>query len=833
MQFDKPQQAAQEFLRSGWTPIPVPYREKGPVLKRWQALRMTENDVSRYFNGRPQNVGVLLGDPSGNLIDIDLDCDEAVRLASRFLPRTLIFGRDSRPRSHWLYQAQSLRTEKFIAPAEEGKAAQVLVEIRSNGCQTIFPPSTHPSGELVKFSVDFSETEIRDAVIQTNAADLRQSVARLAAASLLVRHGWSEDAASAAIEDTTLLAEVEGSVGEQVRRWCAGNDQKSTQNSGANFDAAALAYNSDHPSNWSESHGTCPACGHHDCFGHLDGNADRWVCHSASHTKPGLPGKACYHGDALDLDAHAAGLTRAALLRREGYLSPPEHHSATTEETQWPALGALPTAAPAPKLPEEMLPEPLRPWLVELAEHACFPLEYVAAPALVALSAVVGRSLGIRPWPRSDYLVVPNLWGAIIGRPGTMKTNAISSALKPLKRLAKVARDHHQEQESGQRARRERIEQEIAALKGDMKNRKANLDHLELELVEKIDELNQSQTMERRYLTQDATVEKLGDILKDNPRGLLVSRDELAGWLRSFAKSGREGDREFYLEGWNGTGIFTYDRMGRGTVHIPAITLSIIGGIQPNKLRPYIKDAVNGGAHDDGLLQRLQLAVWPDDPPPWSLPDRELDTKAQNEAFRIYDWADSRLPTIDFGKKSNEDEIPFLRFSTEAEEIACHWRNELEARLRSDQLKSTPAFESHLSKYRSLMPSLALLFEVIKMAANGQHNDAVRFEAAQKAAAWCEYLEKHAQKIYNADAEPKVAPAQALAKKIRAGEVKGGDSVRDLYRRQLSGLRTSKDAHLAIEALTEAGWLRVEKTTPAGGRPSEIIQLHPELRRDT
>ena len=82
-------------------------------------------------------------------------------------------------------------------------------------------------------------------------------------------------------------------------------------------------------------------------------------------------------------------------------------------------------------------------------------------------------------------------------------------------------------------------------------------------------------------MTSDATVEKLGEILNENPRGLLVLRDELSGWLRTLDRSGREGDREFFLESWNGTGSYTFDRIGRGTVRVGSMTVSLFGGIQP------------------------------------------------------------------------------------------------------------------------------------------------------------------------------------------------------------------------------------------------------------
>src|SRR3712207_2922368 len=92
----------------------------------------------------------------------------------------------------------------------------------------------------------------------------------------------------------------------------------------------------------------------------------------------------------------------------------------------------------------------------------------------------------------------------------------------------------------------------------------------------------------RRYKTEDATVEKISEILLENPRGILGHRDELSGWLRSLDKQGREGDRSFYLESWNGSGSFDVDRIGRGSLHVPALCLSIVGSIQPGPLSSYV-----------------------------------------------------------------------------------------------------------------------------------------------------------------------------------------------------------------------------------------------------
>ena len=139
----------------------------------------------------------------------------------------------------------------------------------------------------------------------------------------------------------------------------------------------------------------------------------------------------------------------------------------------------------------------------------------------------------------------------------------------------------------------------------------------------------------RRYLVNDSSVEKLGELLNENPNGLLVFRDELLGLLYSLERDGQEGARQFYLETWNGNGRFTYDRIGRGTVDIEACCLSVLGSIQPGPLQDYLATAP-----DDGLIQRFQLAVWPDLEPGWTNVDRWPNRDAKERAGSVFSRLD-------------------------------------------------------------------------------------------------------------------------------------------------------------------------------------------------
>jgi hypothetical protein len=341
-------------------------------------------------------------------------------------------------------------------------------------------------------------------------------------------------------------------------------------------------------------------------------------------------------------------------------------------------------------------------------------------------------------------------------------------------------------------------------------------------------ELAAATVTERRYMTQDPTTEKLGELCQENPRGLLVLRDELAGWLRTLERPGREGDREFYLEGWNGTGSYTFDRIGRGTVHIKALTLSILGGIQPGKLEHYLQEALKGGGGADGLLQRFQLTVWPDSAGEWKNVDRYPDTAAKNRAHKVFEALD-KLDPADLNLGTSEGDVPALRFTPDAQDLFDAWRDELERRLRSGELDHKPAFESHLSKYRSLMPSLALLFHLVDVV-DGKASGPVSLEAAQLAAAWCDFLEAHALKLYAPEISAHIKAARDLAMKIDEGEIKDGATVRDIYKADWEGLSDRDVVMAGLEVLAEHNWVRIE-TVSTGGRPSLKIRLHPDLRQ--
>jgi hypothetical protein len=388
-------------------------------------------------------------------------------------------------------------------------------------------------------------------------------------------------------------------------------------------------------------------------------------------------------------------------------------------EDTWEEPVPLPEGLPpVASLDPAMIPVPLRGWIVDVSERMQIPPDFVAAAATVVAGSLIGRKVGICPKRRDDWFAVANLWGAVVGRPSLMKSPALAEVMKPLSRLIAEAYDEYQEAKLAYETDVMVADATKAALKDELKRAAREVarsrDRSKLEEI-----AHRSQGKEvpeepvlRRYKSEDATVEMISEILLENPRGIIVHRDELSGWLRNLDKQGREGDRSFYLEAWNGTGSFDVDRIGRGSLHVPALCLSLLGTLQPGPLSTYVYQATKGEKGDDGLLQRFQLLVWPDPHPTWRNVDRWPDVEARNRAYEVFRRLDVLNPE-DFGASGEDEEgIPAVRFTEDAQEIFDQWRDELEVRLRSTELP--PALESHLAKYRSLMPSLALIFQLIE-----------------------------------------------------------------------------------------------------------------------
>jgi hypothetical protein len=437
---------------------------------------------------------------------------------------------------------------------------------------------------------------------------------------------------------------------------------------------------------------------------------------------------------------------------------------ATGRPGEWPEPKPLPNGLPdVPPFAAELLPSAFRSWVADVAKRMQAPADYAAVAVMVAAGSVIGRQVAIRPKRCDDWTCTPNLWGMIIGRPSLLKSPSLHEALHPLMTMEAEAAKRHAEAlanwDAAQVVAKEAAKVNATEIRKALKRN----DQAAAHALAREDLDPGEQPTRRRYVVYDATVEALGVILNANPNGVLLFRDELTGFLRGMDREGHEQDRSFYLEAWAGCGRYTYDRITRGTLDIEACCVSVLGGVQPGPLSDYLIGAVRLGAADDGLIQRFQLAVWPDAPPTWRNVDTWPDDGAKRRAAQVFRRLD-QLDVAQLGAERDGDSLPFLRLDHDAQGLFNDWRAELERRLRGGG--EHPAIEAHLAKYRSLVPSLALICHLADGGAGS-----VPQEAMARAAAWAEYLEGHAWRIYRSVTQVQVETARRLATKLLGGEL--------------------------------------------------------------
>lgn len=534
--------------------------------------------------------------------------------------------------------------------------------------------------------------------------------------------------------------------------------------------------------------------------------------------------------DFNDLYRHAG----PAAVRESIKRAVPADTDPSKEEKDWPEpKPIIAELKPVPAFDADtLLPDVLRVWIMDEAERMPCPPDFIAVSVLVALGTIIGARCAIKPKAHDSWLVVPNLWGGIVGDPSAKKSPAWGAALKPLDRLIAKANEEHQaalgEYETVKvvhDAQKDAIATRIKeAVK---KSSKGDPAVIAKELRAHGDQAPNAPTL-RRYKSNDCTVEKLGELLRENSAGLLILRDELVGLLATWEKEGREGERAFFLEGWNGDQRFDTDRIGRGHISIPNLCVSIFGGIQPDKLTVYLEQAAHA-LGNDGMLQRFQLLVYPD-ARCWEWRDRSPNREARDAAFAVFEsladfdpvtWG--AAPADDFAK------FPYFRFDAAAQAVFIEWSEDIHRGRMPNE--DEPIIRQHLAKFDKLLPALALILHLVDCVANGTRGP-VRKESALRAAAMCEYLEAHARRCYGLLKDGGLRAAQALVAKLGHGALKDGFTLRDVRRNQWRNLTTDEAIQAALDWLEDEGWLRSEPSGGTGrgsGRRTVRYWIHPRI----
>ena len=457
--------------------------------------------------------------------------------------------------------------------------------------------------------------------------------------------------------------------------------------------------------------------------------------------------------------------------------------------------------------PVDALPEPLSSLVAEAAAAIGCDEAYLSLPILTVAGAAIGTTRRLEL--KAGYAAPPILWTVIVGESGTAKTPALSAVLDPVRQHeARLREEHRLDLDDHELA----VETYEKARAGWRSTKASDVDPPR----------RPAEPAGKRALVVDSTVEALAVVMADNSRGLLLARDELAGWLGSFdryaGKAGGGSDEAFFLSAFNGIQHDVDRRTGdRRTIHVRQAALSITGGIQPAVLRR----ALGAERRESGLMARLLLAAPPPRPQKW--------TEAEISIFTRQAYADllSRLyalaPDLD---AEGREAARLLRLSYEAKKAWIEFHD-----LHAEELADLAGdLAAAWSKLRDTAARIALILHETKLAA-GQKVDEyeVDLDTMQRAITLVEWLKHETLRVYRILGESEVdrSARQADEKLVSWLRRRGGSATaRDV----VTGCRwieTSDDAKAALDRLEAAGagYWQDRPAGERGGKPTRMFTL--------
>ena len=498
-------------------------------------------------------------------------------------------------------------------------------------------------------------------------------------------------------------------------------------------------------------------------------------------------------GDSTKTDARHVAFNEAVLaaVTRAEIVAP-------EKTAEWGKPGALDDVLePVPPLRLDYLPQCLRALVQDVSERLSCPADLVAATCVTAVAGAVGGRAHVYPKANDKTWIVPlNLWGAMVANPSQKKSPIYNAMLEP---MIAVQTGWSKENEKA-----------LSVWKFNTHNGEDNEDGI-------------PKPARKMVHTGDATIEALQDLMLENPQGLFYTRDELSGWLADLEKKGHESDRKFFLTMWQG-GRYPVNRVGRGDVYA-YILCSLFGSFQPKTLKEFLSIGT-----DDGLFQRLQVLVWPDPVRPL-----RVDRTPNQAAIDTFKHVITLLLSL-------PNHALRFDFDPAAQAVFDGWFDAHTAKVETETYG--PKIQ-HLTKYHSLMPLLAALFQLADKVSNTtapatpqqadavfgpqdpygddmpkqlDHNQLIDVAHAQQAVAFCTYLAGHLDRVYGTVPQPWQYAVEQLAQKLQNGKLGAEFTTHDLLRNEWAGLRDKPTVSKALALLAAKDWIHPVTQPPASGR---------------
>lgn len=455
--------------------------------------------------------------------------------------------------------------------------------------------------------------------------------------------------------------------------------------------------------------------------------------------------------------------------------------------------------------PVDSFPEPVRRFVAAgAAAIGCDP-SYIALPMLAVLAAAIGNTRRIQL--KRGWAAPPIIWVAIVGESGTAKSPAFRLVMRPLHERQKKALQQHEEAMQQYRCDVACFEKVRSQWTKNNNSTQPPPDKPPEPIAE-------------RFIVSDTTVEALASVLQGNPRGVLLARDELAGWFGSFDRysSGKGGaDAAHWLSMFNGEQLAVDRKTGSPrTVYVPAAAVCVCGGIQPQILNR----ALGSEHRESGLGARFLLACPPRKPKRWT--ETDIDPVLERQVAYVIEMLYSLQPDID---NQGQPCPGIVQLSAAAKAI---WMAFYDSHAR-EQASLVGDLSAVWSKMEEYAARLALIIHLTRSAAGDPTlsdpdvMDSASMDAGVRLVSWCKY---EAMRVHSLLAESDEDRARRrLSDWISRRQ--GAVTARCLQQ-NYRPLRAPGAADAALQDLVTAGygnWHSVD-TTERGGRPTRVFRLH-------
>ena len=363
--------------------------------------------------------------------------------------------------------------------------------------------------------------------------------------------------------------------------------------------------------------------------------------------------------------------------------------------------------------PISIFPSKIQKIIREVNDCYGFPIDYVGAAMLVAVSVAVGNTYLARMKEGWDESAI--LYMALIGRPGANKSHPLSFAMRPF-----VEHDYEQN----------RIYE---------KQYLEYQDQLEMsrkERAEKGIDVCPREPVRRRFLVSDITPEGLSLIHSQNRRGLCLLSDELSAWVKNFNRYNNGSEEQFWLSVFSAKPTMSDRKSSRSSIFIKRPFISVIGTMQ----KRILSELAKGERSANGFIDRILFVIL----------KQELSTRwsMKQPTFDVADeWQNilSRLMCIECAYDENNDILPVIvPFAEEALERLFEWQHNLSDKCDTEPNETLVGIYCKLQIYAI---RFCLIIQMVRWACNDAGKDVIDLISVERAITLAEYFMESAKKV--------------------------------------------------------------------------------------